>query len=107
MPPWPQVHCGPSRLHFHGSLLQLRGVVPSASPLVDAAGNALVFNGQIFGGGLAVPPGTNDGQALLQALGQPETDVPSLLSGLQGPWALAYWAAAARTLWFGRDPVGE
>lgn len=33
--------------------------------------------------------------------------VPALLSRLRGPWALAYWHAPGRTLWFGRDAVGR
>jgi hypothetical protein len=33
-----------------GSLLQLRGSEPSATPLVDARGNVLCFNGEIFSG---------------------------------------------------------
>ena len=102
-----QVHCGRATLSFHGSLLQLRGTQPGSTPLVDAAGNVLLFNGQLFGGGVEVPPGRNDAAALLAALEQPETDVPVLLASLQGPWALAYWHAATTTLWFGRDPIGE
>jgi hypothetical protein len=89
-------------------LLQLRGAAPSASPLVHgASGCVLLFNGQIFGGSLSVPPLANDAQVLLQALSRPETDVPALLSGLRGPWALVFWQAAERILWFGRDPLGE
>lgn len=102
-----QVRCGPARLDFHGSLLQLRGAAPSTSPLRDAAGNVLLFNGQIFGGSLEVQPGASDAQLLLQALGQPGADVPAVLSGLRGPWVLAFWQAAARTLWYGRDSIGE
>lgn len=33
--------------------------------------------------------------------------VPVLLSNLRGPWSLIYWQAATRTLWFGRDWLGE
>jgi hypothetical protein len=102
-----QVLCGPAHLSFHGSLLQLRGAAPSSSPLRDAAGNLLLFNGQVFGGGLAVPPGANDAQLLLGALAAAgAAGVPAVLTGLQGPWALTYWQHATRTLWFGRDPIG-
>lgn len=107
-PPRPlQVRCGPTSISCYGSLLQLRGTEPGRTPLTDAAGNVLLFNGQIFGGGVKVPPATNDAAALLRALGQPGADVPAVLTSLQGPWALAYWQAATRTLWFGRDPIGE
>ncbi|GAQ79948.1 asparagine synthase domain-containing protein [Klebsormidium nitens] len=33
--------------------------------------------------------------------------VVRILSELRGPWALAYWQAAIRTLWYGRDFVGR
>lgn len=102
-----QVHCGSADLHFHGSLLQLRGHAPSNSPIADAAGSVLLFNGQVFGGGLQVPPGASDAQLLLQALGRPGADVPALLTSLRGPWALVYWHAPTCTLWFGRDLLGE
>ena len=103
-----QVQCGPAHLSFHGSLLQLRGAAPSSSPLRDATGNLLLFNGQVFGGGLAVPPGAHDAQLLLGALAAAgAAGVPAVLTGLRGPWAVAYWQQATRTLWFGRDPVGE
>lgn len=106
-PPTQQVSCGPALLHFQGSLLQLRGAAPSASPLVDAGGNVLVFNGQIFPPcSLDVPPGTSDAQLLLAALGAPDAHVPAVLTGLRGPWSLVYWHAATCTLWFGRDPIG-
>lgn len=42
-----QVACGSALFEFHGSLLQLRGTAPSHTPLVDASGNVLVFNGQV------------------------------------------------------------
>lgn len=61
--------------------------------------------GEIFGG-LHIPEGCNDGQVLMQALGQCSTDVPLFLSELRGPWALMYWQAASGTLWFGRDAIG-
>lgn len=33
--------------------------------------------------------------------------VVRILSELRGPWALAYWQAGNRTLWYGRDFVGR
>lgn len=62
--------------------------------------------GEIFGG-LHIPEGCNDGHTLMQALGQRGTDVSDLLSQLRGPWALMYWQASSRTLWFGRDAIGD
>ena len=56
-------------------------------------------------GGLSIASGANDSQALLQALSQ--GDVPRVFNCLRGPWAAVYWHAPTRTLWFGRDIIGE
>lgn len=101
------------------SLLQLRGTSPSTSPLADAQGNTLCFNGEIFAG-LDFLQGGNDGKALLAALQQASAaasgaaaggsaceDVVAVLSKLRGPWALIYWQAQQQTLWFGRDVMGK
>ena len=104
-----QVPLGPgAALELRGSLLQLRGSAVGQTPLVDDRGNVLLFNGEIFGG-LDVPRGANDGRCLLAALGRAATGagVVAVLSALRGPWALVYWQAAARTLWLGRDAIGE
>eukprot|EP00892_Ulva_mutabilis_P012562 jgi/Ulvmu1/9679/UM055_0017.1 len=54
---------------LHGSLLQLRGNSVASLPLVDSAGNALCFNGEIFDG-VSVAPGESDSEAFLQAFAQ-------------------------------------
>ncbi|CAL5219898.1 g1823 [Coccomyxa viridis] len=95
-----------ARLLFQASLLQLRGHTPLPPPHKDAAGNILLFNGEIFGG-LPVPEGCNDGQALLGALGAPGADISAILSSLRGPWAVVHWQARTETLWIGRDPIGR
>ena len=56
-------------------------------------------------GGLSIPPGVNDSQALLKTLA--EGCVPDVFNCLRGPWAAVYWQAATRTLWFGRDVLGR
>ena len=33
--------------------------------------------------------------------------VSEVLNRLRGPWAIAYWEAASRRLWFGRDAIGR
>jgi asparagine synthetase B (glutamine-hydrolysing) len=107
-------------LHMAASLLQLRGSSPSTSPLSDAQGNTLCFNGEVFSG-LDIPQGGNDGKALLAALQQAPVQsassaaaggsvcegVVGVLSKLRGPWALIYWQAQQQTLWFGRDVMGR
>ena len=46
--------------------------------------------------------------ALLQAAGGGDDDaVPQVLGALRGPWAFAFWHAASRTLWYGRDSFGR
>ena len=59
--------------------------------------------GEIFGG-LSVPAGGNDTQALLQALTQ--DSVQEVFNTLRGPWAAVYWQHSSRTLWFGKDVLG-
>ncbi|KAK9788308.1 hypothetical protein WJX73_010668 [Symbiochloris irregularis] len=93
---------------FAASLLQVRGAEPISSsslPLADKAGSVLLFNGELFGG-LNVAAGCNDGQALLHELCHSD-DPAHMLSRLLGPWALVYWHAASRRLWFGRDALGR
>eukprot|EP00966_Prymnesium_polylepis_P015965 368486-Prymnesium_polylepis.1 len=95
-----------------GAVLHLRGdrVVPQ--PIRDARGNCLLWNGEIFGAGssgagVAVASDESDTERLLLALGSGDDDVPAVMNGVQGPWAFAYWDEAARTLWYGRDPLGR
>ena len=94
-------------LRLVGAVLSLRGPEVVAQPLADTAGNVLLFNGEIFGGdGVHVPPGASDTARLLAALGT-AANIPALLHRVHGPWALAYWHAASRTLWYGRDRLGR
>lgn len=78
-------------LDLAGLLLQLCMYIPGT--------------GEVFGG-LEVPAGANDGEELLHALGREHCDILEQLSAIRGPWALVYWHAATRTLWFGRDAIG-
>ena len=59
--------------------------------------------GEVFGG-LAIPAGGNDTQAVLQAL--THTSVKDVFNCLRGPWAAVYWHQGSRTLWFGKDVLG-
>lgn len=113
-----------AELYFIGATLQLRGTNPIIQPLVDASGNILVYNGEIFGG-IHVGSGNNDGDILMQLLEQccssvsnqhagnfgsfeEEKDtIPMLLSRIKGPWSLIYWQSSSKTLWFGRDAFGR
>eukprot|EP00798_Chlamydomonas_sp_ICE-L_P007898 gene7898-1109_t len=59
--------CGLFNLLFGASLLQLRGCEGVESPLRDAQGNVLCFNGEVFGG-VEVASGENDGERLAAEL---------------------------------------
>ena len=61
--------------------------------------------GEVFGG-IEVATGCCDSSALLEALAAPQADIPSVLSVVEGPWALAFWQQDAQTLWVARDPIG-
>ena len=50
---------------------------------------------------------SGDLSTLLSTSALRASGVPELLSRLRGPWALAYWDAASRRLWFGRDAIGR
>eukprot|EP00873_Tetraselmis_striata_P014168 jgi/Tetstr1/434432/TSEL_023532.t1 len=104
---------GAAVARMSGSVLQLRGADAVPSPVADAAGNLLVFNGEVFGG-LDMPADGSDTLALSGALGDAARDATApgeailrVLARLRGPWALLYWQAEANTLWFGRDFLGR
>ncbi|XP_024989077.1 asparagine synthetase domain-containing protein 1 isoform X2 [Cynara cardunculus var. scolymus] len=107
---------------FVGATLQLRGIYSITQPLVDKSGNILVYN--VFGG-IELSSDSNDAEVLMQYLGKccnclshnregacsssgnGKYSVPELLSTIKGPWALIYWQASSKTIWFGRDALGR
>ena len=93
-------------LRLAGCVLHLRGDACVPQPVCDPQGNALLWNGEIFGGAVAVGPDESDTQQLLHSLGR-TADVRSTMHGVHGPWAFAYWDEGTRTLWYGRDPLGR
>ncbi|KOM31744.1 hypothetical protein LR48_Vigan01g129900 [Vigna angularis] len=110
-----------AKLHFFGATLQLRGINPLIQPLVDASGNVLVYNGEIFGG-FDLESDCNDTEFLMRTLGEccscgscsagycvecGKNTVLGVLSAIKGPWAIIYWQDSSRTLWFGRDGFGR
>ncbi|XP_064386647.1 asparagine synthetase domain-containing protein 1-like isoform X2 [Halichondria panicea] len=109
---------GPSlHLNLIGSLLRMRGD-PTPQPhqveVTSATGthhtNHLLWNGNIFGGGIKIPRGCNDTVILGQELAAQEGTVAGLLATLSsicGPWALVYWQESTQSLWFGRDVFGR
>lgn len=112
-----------AELHFFGASLQLRGISPIVQPLIDSSKNILLYNGEIFGG-IDIGGEENDGEVLLQLLGEcrscspylhktnhfdgmGEGSVPDILSRIKGPWAIIYWQESSKILWFGRDAFGR
>ncbi|KAJ3176199.1 Asparagine synthetase domain-containing protein 1 [Geranomyces variabilis] len=91
---------------LHGWTLHLRGPHPVTQPKTDSRGNQLCLNGEIFGG-LQVPGDSNDTEVLSRALESSERAVLEVLESLRGPWAVVYWQAAERKLYFGRDYLGR
>ncbi|CAM0949424.1 unnamed protein product [Alopecurus aequalis] len=117
---------GATELCFIGATLQLRGTEPVSQPLVAQSGSVLVYNGEIYGG-IHIASDQNDTQSLLSSLELCSSSdlhvvdrdealpcheslgksVPQILSTIKGPWALIYWQADSKTLWFGRDAFGR
>ncbi|GFS25505.1 asparagine synthetase domain-containing protein 1 [Elysia marginata] len=92
---------------MQGCVLHLRGDL-TPQPITNSKGNALLWNGEIFGG-IEVKEQENDTQVLFDMLDSC-TGVVSILEVFQklnGPWAVIYWQADANTLWFGRDMFGR
>ena len=108
-----ELHTTGFELHLTAAVLHMRGDACRPQPLRSDAGDVLLWNGEIFGGGVAVGVGESDTERLLSALmqaagaGGGDDAVPQLLGSLRGPWALAFWHAASHTLWYGRDGFGR
>lgn len=67
-------------------------IARTLQPVEDAQGNALCWNGEIFGGDLVVPEDVNDTRVLLDALATLEgAQIISLFARIEGPWAFVYW----------------
>lgn len=94
-------------LLFSGHVLHMRGVL-TPQPKRDAAGNLLLWNGEIFGG-ISVCEEENDTAVLLRGLSGCEgpTDVLALLARVRGPWALIFYQKVEECIWFGRDYFGR
>ncbi|KND01498.1 uncharacterized protein SPPG_03298 [Spizellomyces punctatus DAOM BR117] len=101
---------------LHGWTLHLRGKEPVPQPIVDKQGNVLCFNGEVFGG-LEVAPDENDTEAFSRMLltavessatvHDTERRLLACISAVRGPWAMVYWQATTKRLYFGRDVLGR
>lgn len=92
---------------FSASVLHMRGLL-TEQPVQDDAGNIFQWNGEIFGG-LPVSPEENDTSAFSRRLSScsSPSEILSVLTTIQGPWAFVYYQKAGHYLWFGRDFFGR
>jgi asparagine synthetase B (glutamine-hydrolysing) len=92
-----------------GSTLGMRGPA-TAQPLRGADDSLLLWNGEVFGGGVAVGAEENDTAAVMAQLAQSgatPAGVVACLAAVAGPWACIFWQPSTRSLWFGHDRIGR
>lgn len=109
-------------VQLFGAVLHIQGINITAQPLVDdKSGDALLWNGEVFGGSLEIPSGSSDTPVVMEHLVRLSLDaketamdfdtfasgVMELLRKIQGPFAFVYYSAAFRRILYGRDPFGR
>ncbi|KAI9057153.1 hypothetical protein FKP32DRAFT_1638527 [Trametes sanguinea] len=96
------------QLQFCASELRLRGDSFVQQPHIDAGGNILCWNGEVFEG-LEVLPNENDGVKLSDALHKcrNQQDIFRVFGEIEGPYAFLYYHKASHRLYFARDPLGR
>ncbi|KAL1519079.1 hypothetical protein AB1Y20_003346 [Prymnesium parvum] len=94
-------------LRMTGAVLHLRGAELTPQPLRSAHGDALLWNGEVFGGLPAVSDGQSDTEQLLRALTAGGAGVGEVMAAVHGPWTFAFWDERTRSLWYGRDRLGR
>lgn len=92
-------------LTFTSSVLHLRGHDVTVQPLVSQSGDILCWNGEIWQG-LSVADDKNDGLKLLDELVSGKK-VWEVMGQIEGPWAMVFYDASKRRLWYGRDCLGR
>ena len=93
---------------FYGSTLGMRGPA-TAQPLRGAGNCLLLWNGEIFGGGVSVGPHENDTSALMAELERRDSadGIVACLASVAGPWACIFWQPSTESIWFGHDRIGR
>ena len=93
-----------------GSTLGMQGPA-TAQPLRGPDGSLLLWNGEVFGGDVAVASGENDTAAVMAALASERGSTPQRVvecfASIAGPWACIFWQPSSRSLWFGHDRIGR
>jgi len=96
---------GSVSLTFMSSVLHLRGLEITVQPLISAASDVLCWNGELWNG-LVIKDDENDGLKLLEALSG-TSEVWKVIERIEGPWALVYFSAKEKKIWYGRDCLGR
>ncbi|XP_049952784.1 asparagine synthetase domain-containing protein 1 isoform X1 [Schistocerca serialis cubense] len=91
------------------SVLWMQGKHPTPQPLVDSAGNILLWNGDIFYGSLAPDDSTSDTLSVVENLSKCHNNemIIQTISKFRGPFSFVYLNPTTRQLWFGRDVLGR
>ena len=98
-------------LTYCSTVLWLQGAKPQAQPVIDNAGNILMWNGDVYNREVLGDENNNDSDTTLLAERLCETSSEESLLGVlgrvKGPWACVYYHKATNKLWFGRDCFGR
>lgn len=98
------------------TVLHIQGESLFQQPVVDSAGNVLLWNGEVFDG-IDVPPSVSDTKVILDHLlmltnseievGLIGTKIMSFLATIKGPFSIIYYHQATNSIFFGRDSFGR
>ncbi|OQR88312.1 asparagine synthetase domain-containing protein [Achlya hypogyna] len=110
--------CGDTFVELSAAVLHLRGGTMAQQPAMDASGNVLLWNGEVFGGATPpIPLTSSDTSYVANLLYEATLDdttglavvehAMAALAALQGPFAICWLHAATNTLVFGRDHLGR
>lgn len=103
------LRCG-LQLKLAPSVLHLRGTVLQEQPVIDEAGNILMFNGQVYEfSGNRLNQEQSDTIFLCRKLSgcKSAEEVAKIFSAIDGPFAFVYWHENLSTLFYGRDIFGR
>ena len=93
------------------TVLWLQGHEPQAQPVIDAVGNILMWNGDVYNREDLGDENNNESDTALLAerLGEAVTkkEVLGVFGKVKGPWAFVYLHKSTNSLWFGRDCFGR
>ncbi|PNF32987.1 hypothetical protein B7P43_G16500 [Cryptotermes secundus] len=93
---------------FAGSVLWMQGFQLTMQPLIDDEYNYLLWNGDVFNGSMVNQETLSDTVKISQLFSKGNgTEIPVILSSIQGPYAFIYLDVKRQHLYFGRDRLGR